>query len=54
MAGVILRHIHVGTDKNALPLGFSLGAEVGEADDVHGAKILVFWILGGGAGLSRA
>jgi hypothetical protein len=30
-----------------------LGAQVGEADDVHGEEIMVFLILGGGDGLSR-
>jgi len=52
VAVVVKRDVEVGTDKDALALGFSLGAQVGEADDVHGAEILVFLILGGGDGLS--
>ena len=53
VAVVVKRHIEVGADEDTLALGFSLGAQVGEAEDVHGAKILVFLILGGGDGLSR-
>jgi hypothetical protein len=52
VAVVVKRDVEVGADKDALSLGFSLGAQVGEAGDVHGAEILVFLILGGGDGLS--
>jgi len=52
VAVVVKRDVEVGTDKDPLALGFSLGAQVGEADDFPGAEILVFLILGGGDGLS--
>jgi hypothetical protein len=32
---VVERDIEVGTDEDALALGFSLGAQIGEAGDVH-------------------
>ena len=36
VAGIVLRHIEVGTDENALPGHLALGAQVGKTDDVHG------------------
>jgi hypothetical protein len=34
--GVVQGHVQVGTDENTLSLGLALGAQIGEADDVHG------------------
>jgi hypothetical protein len=36
--GVVQGHVQVGTDENTLALGLALGAQIGEADDVHAAK----------------
>ena len=36
VASVVLRHIQISTDENALVLGAALDAQVGEADEVHG------------------
>ena len=35
-AGIVLRHVEVGADEDALIAGAAVGAEVGESDDVHG------------------
>jgi hypothetical protein len=35
VASIILRHIEVGADKNALAGDLALGAQIGETDDVH-------------------
>ena len=35
-AGVVLRHVQVGTDEYALAAGLAVGAKVGEAKDMHG------------------
>jgi hypothetical protein len=53
VAVVVKRDVQVGTDEDALALGFPLGAQIGEADDVHGEEILVFMILGGRHGNGR-
>jgi predicted alpha/beta-fold hydrolase len=42
VAVVVKRDVQVGTDEDALALGFSLGAQIGEADDVH---VLVSLVL---------
>jgi hypothetical protein len=36
-ARIILRHIQVSSDKDALALGFALGAQIGKSQDVHAA-----------------
>jgi hypothetical protein len=35
-ARVVLRHVEVGTDEDALAGSLALRTEIGEADDVHG------------------
>ena len=39
VAGIVLRDVEVGTDENALAGGLALGAQVGEAENVHGGGV---------------
>jgi hypothetical protein len=44
MPVIVKGDVEVGTDKDALALGFSLGAEVGKAEDVHGLVSLICYV----------
>ena len=35
---VVLRHVEVGADEDALAGNFALGAQIGETEDVHGLE----------------
>ena len=47
-AGVVLRHVQVGADEDALAGGLALGHEIVEAEDVHGGWR---WLEGWGESL---
>jgi hypothetical protein len=39
VAGVVLRHVQVGTDEHALALGLALSAQIGKTDECHGGDV---------------
>ena len=39
VALVVLRHVQVGTDEDALVLGLAVGAQIGKTDELHGVSL---------------